>query len=173
MAEQSLTEFPISRLESESPKAWAAFKHYCELGDGRSLSGLTAFFKSTETPQKPPTQSKDTLKGWSTKFDWAQRASEYDAIKESRRLQRLQAEEEARWREEVENYRERNRRVGAASFELAIAQLHKCTEAIRDSELTTDQAIRAMSGIARLIEIAQSSEGTALGVNQLMKELDL
>lgn len=104
---KQLIQFPVNRLQSESDKAWKAFRDYCELGNGRSIAGLHSLYKGAETPRKPPTQSLDTLKGWSANHDWVERSAEYDAIQENERLRRLREEAELKWREDVEKCRQR------------------------------------------------------------------
>lgn len=71
------------RQKSESDKAITAFNDWLRLGSGRTLSQLLQ--KYTDAPQNSPTQSLDTLKAWSKSFDWAMRASEFDASWEARK----------------------------------------------------------------------------------------
>lgn len=67
-----------TRRTSESNNAVIACNDYLRMGTGRSLVGLLQ--KYTDIYQdKPPTTSLATLKAWSTKFDWSDRATEYDA----------------------------------------------------------------------------------------------
>jgi hypothetical protein len=66
------------RQKSESDNAVIACNDWLRLGTGRTLSGLLE--KYADSHQKaPPTDSIDTLKGWSSKFAWSKRATAYDA----------------------------------------------------------------------------------------------
>jgi hypothetical protein len=66
------------RAKGESDNAVVACNDWLRLGTGRTLTALVQ--KYTETHQKtPPTQSLDTLKGWSKKFKWSERATAFDA----------------------------------------------------------------------------------------------
>ncbi len=61
----------------ESKKAAAACQDYLRMGVGRSLQKLhQKYIKSTS--DEPPTRTLRVLAGWSTKFNWVERAKEYD-----------------------------------------------------------------------------------------------
>jgi hypothetical protein len=66
------------RQSGESDNAVIACNDWLRMGPGRSLPGLleklTTIYQSS-----PPTQSEGTLKQWSSKFGWAERATEFDA----------------------------------------------------------------------------------------------
>lgn len=65
------------RQEKETKKAMQACNDYLRLGPGRSLAKLHHLY-TEDTPEKPPTRSINTLKRWSTDFDWPTRATAYD-----------------------------------------------------------------------------------------------
>lgn len=66
------------RKDNESDRAVQACNDYLRMGPARSLPKLQAkYTKSHKTTQ--PTESLDTIKRWSTEFDWQLRASAYDA----------------------------------------------------------------------------------------------
>lgn len=76
------------RQKGESDSAVIACNDWLRLGTGRSLPELLEYY--TESYQKlPPTDNLQTLKNWSSKFDWAERATEFDvdyeAIKNAER----------------------------------------------------------------------------------------
>lgn len=70
-----------------------ALLDYLHLGPGRSLSAL---FQLYQSQSMPPTDSYDTLRRWSSHFDWPARAQSFDEIAD----RRAQAEYAAR-REEI------------------------------------------------------------------------
>jgi hypothetical protein len=66
------------RAKGESDNAVVACNDWLRLGVGRSIPALVQ--KYTETYRgKPPTTSIATLKSWSTRFNWADRATAFDA----------------------------------------------------------------------------------------------
>lgn len=66
------------RQKSESDNAVLACNDYLRMGGNRSLARLVVEYTKTDQNQ-PITESLQTLKGWSTKFDWQSRAALYDA----------------------------------------------------------------------------------------------
>lgn len=67
-----------ARQNGETDAAAIACNDWLRMGPGRSLPALAK--KYAEFHQgTPPTTSLDTLKRWSSKFDWATRAVEFDA----------------------------------------------------------------------------------------------
>jgi len=65
------------RQEGERNKAVQACNDYLRLGPGRSLAKLLRRYQIG--PEAPPTKRLNTLKDWSTSFDWQARAVAYDA----------------------------------------------------------------------------------------------
>lgn len=72
------------RQERESKNALLACNDYLWLGPGRSLAALLKFYAETGQ-NRPPTRSKATLKEWSQRFGWQERARGYDAAMEQAR----------------------------------------------------------------------------------------
>jgi hypothetical protein len=66
------------RQPSETSKAIQACNDWLRLGPGRSLNNLLGEYARTNQNQ-PPTTSIATLKGWSTRYGWQDRAEAYDA----------------------------------------------------------------------------------------------
>lgn len=66
------------RQSGESDSAVVACNDWLRLGTGRTLSTLLQKY-SELIQNKPPTQSLATLKVWSMRYQWAERATEYDA----------------------------------------------------------------------------------------------
>jgi len=71
------------RQKDESDKAATALNDWLRLGSGRSLTRLLE--KYTDLHYNAPTLSLDTLKNWSKRFRWQERASEFDASWEARK----------------------------------------------------------------------------------------
>jgi|ERR1043166_188217 hypothetical protein len=63
------TAFTFPRASAESPRAYSAFMAYFQLGHARSLPTLAGKLD----------ESLDTLKKWSSKFDWAERIQSFNA----------------------------------------------------------------------------------------------
>lgn len=84
---------PLSgqRQKGESDKAIQAANDFLRLGPGRTLSALLSKY-SESNHFKPPTKSLATLKDWSMKFDWQERAAAFDATWEARKNAERQAE---------------------------------------------------------------------------------
>jgi hypothetical protein len=66
------------RQKKESDKACVACNDYLRMGPGRSLAKLHRRYTET-TPTEPPTKTLRTLKTWSTKYGWQDRATTFDA----------------------------------------------------------------------------------------------
>lgn len=77
------------RQDRETPKAVRGCNDYMRLEAGRSLSVLHEKYTNItlKEHQQPPTRSLDTLKGWSKKFGWVERANLYDLAMEKRRME--------------------------------------------------------------------------------------
>lgn len=83
---------PLSglRQKSESDNAVVACNDWLRMGTGRTLPLLLE--KYTDLYQnEPPTTALATLKAWSSKFGWADRAVEYDANYEQLKNEQRQA----------------------------------------------------------------------------------
>ena len=77
-------------FDGESQKAIKACNDYLRMGGLRSLPKLHKKYTKTHK-NTPPTSSLDTLKKWSSDFDWQARAAEYDAELEDRKNERRSA----------------------------------------------------------------------------------
>jgi hypothetical protein len=82
------------RRPNESGRAVQGCNDYLRLGPGRSLQKLYSRYTKAHR-KEPPTDSLQTLKNWSTEFEWQKRASEYDAaIEEAKNEKRRKSLEE-------------------------------------------------------------------------------
>lgn len=77
------------RQPNESDKAVQGCNDFLRLGPGRTQKIL--WTKYTKSRSLPPTDSYDTIRDWSSKYEWTQRAAEYDShLEEEKNLKRQQ-----------------------------------------------------------------------------------
>lgn len=172
----------INRLADESDRAWMAFQDFLEMGPARSLEQLRQrYIDRSIDPDTPngtvPTKSKATFKKWSSRFNWYERAKEWDLEQEARRREHLQEQQRIAWEQEVNEFQEQNKILATKAFDVAFKLLQEASKALEsDPEeeplLDADQAIKAIAAIAKVGEFAQSTQATALGVAQLLQELN-
>lgn len=79
------------RQSGESDNAVIACNDWLRLGPGRSLPILAEKYADFYQGS-PPTQSYGTLKVWSSKFNWEERADDFDASWEERKTEEHNAE---------------------------------------------------------------------------------
>ena len=84
---------PLARSEGETLNAWAALNDYCRMGAGRSLAGLLERYQSGTKPG--PSNRLNTLKSWSGKYSWIDRAEAFDKIENSRQTDQYRARNDA------------------------------------------------------------------------------
>lgn len=169
----------VDRLPNETDKAWQAFQDFLKLGPARSLAVLHKQYKrkNQEKSRPCPTRSYETLQGWSHKFNWFARAGEWDAKEEERRREYLREKQQKEWERQVKNFQEQNQRIADATTRIVIQLLGEASKSLawdgqgKKPILTPDQAIRAIAAVAKAGEFAQSTQGTALGVAQLLEKL--
>lgn len=176
------------RLENETDKAWAMFQNFRDMGPSRTIKALLGRYKQIQADdpnEEVPTVSRSTADGWAYKYNWSERIRAWDIEQEKLKVAHQTANKKAKWEAEVEAFRDRNKRFGSAAFEAAIVLLNEARLALesdnepikkggkkkRHSVLSTDQALRAFAVVGRLAESSQSSEGTALGITQLLEEM--
>ena len=185
MVDAPLIEFPISRQDKEGDKAWAGFKDYCKMGVERSLVGLRQQWFETNRYEKIPAQQ--TIKGWSHRHNWPERASEYDAIQESHQLQVVRAEREHKWLDEAEKCRKRRHDLGIlfgdVAKETATIYIVK-TWGDRSSDpkrqaliekyqhIDLDQAIKMMGMATKVADAGANAEKDALRIEKLLQSFE-
>lgn len=132
------------RRPAETPRAFAAFLAYFQLGPARSLPAVAD--KLGENP--------GTVKNWSSKFDWADRLQDYHSgilQAQARDQAALQLQQAADWNRRLEQFREQEWEVAQQLLAAARCFL----ETFGDDDLrrmSLSQVSRAMkiaSGIAR------------------------
>ena len=73
------------RREDETPKAWAAFRKYRDMGLIRSLSKVAKDYSK-------PASKKRQLQTWSSKYKWVIRCESYDAHEDEVLMKENEAE---------------------------------------------------------------------------------
>jgi hypothetical protein len=107
------------RQNGESRQALVACNDYLRMGPGRSLASLHARYRTEMDQTAPPTKSLRTLKEWSTRFAWQERAEQYD--------QTIEADKSAR----VEKRRRKAMEAGLALDHERIIALKKLAKRLR------------------------------------------
>lgn len=140
------------KKSGESSKAIQAANDYCRMGAGRSLSGLLSQYR--EMPEKSaPTVSINTLQKWSQRFDWQERAEQYDAAIEAEK----QAAEKERQREIAERRKAIMEEGAALDFE-RVERLKRFADFLEEQifyQPTVDEHAANLIGIAGLMENAE------------------
>jgi len=77
------------RQKGETSRAVQACNDYLRMGRGRVLRDLWRQYNESQQ-NTTPTQAWDTLAGWSSRYDWSERAEAYDAELERRKTERAQ-----------------------------------------------------------------------------------
>lgn len=147
---QTVTEQPDEVLpwevqDGETPRAFAAFVVYRDLGPRRSLRKTARVFYELGDDDVPPTSPKlRQLKTWSALYGWVGRAHAWD----------VHMDEETRW-DQVEAVREMKKRHAT----VANMALAKAAERLRVANAQDLSIVDA----ARLIDLAVKVERVARG----------
>lgn len=95
----------FEQLPGETPKAYAAFRVYRNMGADRSI------VKAGRKLGK----NRVTLEDWSVKYQWQERVASYDAaqaVKEQAAIDKAQADEAAKWARRQSKHREDSFQLG-------------------------------------------------------------
>lgn len=142
------------KATGESKNAIIACNDWLRLGTGRTLVALVVGYTKTDQNQ-PPTRSIATLKDWSTKYGWQERAELYDAAIEAEKT----AAEKERQRKIAERRKEVMEDGTAFDFE-RVAMLKKHAQFLEeqifyqpqvqvdDPDLARRLGIEALLGLA-------------------------
>lgn len=135
---------PWERQPEETTKAFEAFRVYRDLGSERSIAKAG----------KQLGKNRVTLEGWSSKFNWVERAAAWDA--EQDRIARM---------EQIKAIKAmRNRHAGMAKA--MIVKAGRALNRIPDDEIKA-------SDISRMIEVAAKLERISRGdVGEVIEERD-
>lgn len=147
----------------ESAKHYAAFRDYCLMGVGRSLSKLKEFYESVELP---PTRRRPTLAQWSAKFIWGDRCAAWDEAY-LRFKTKQQSDQRRKQALETEEQRYRDSKAWDKRLRAGLAKLYlKFTDALNnlDDKTVTPWEVKAVcSTLLQLIQIHHLlQDGTAL-----------
>ena len=89
---------PLMLCEDESRKSNIALRDYWALGPGRTLLALCKKYTKLQGTTAAPTLSHQTLKQWSTKYDWQARINQVKVNEDARVMAEWQARQ-AEWRQ--------------------------------------------------------------------------
>ena len=159
---------PWERLPKETTFAFHAFTRFRDLPAARRT--LLAAYRQ-ETGKKEARQPSGLWTDWCSRNHWKDRAAEYDAYLD--KLAREKAEKAHL--EELDGYRARQRQLAAAATGLSILMLKKVKERVETLEPEDIKVhlsptfLRAATGAAQM---ATNAEAEALGIEDLLKQLD-
>ncbi len=163
----------VQRLENETDKAWQAFQDFRDMGAGRSVVELVRQYKAKKgNGEIPPTTSDSTLRNWAFENRWTERARAWDAEQEKKRVAQKELEDQEKWISKVEAYRDKHQRLAAISFESSLLIYAEVNKLLKSGNLTPEQVIRLAPYAPRYSETSSSAEGTALGVTQILEEMN-
>ncbi len=135
------------RRDDESAPAFIAFSVYRDLGPTRSID---AAWRTTQTGQNRGKRAPSAWEGWSSRFDWVERAAAYDAHIEriglEARQKALRAATEADTKRRIQNARA----TQGAGFKLI--------EKAKLEEITALEARKMLKEAAKLIEVGAKNE---------------
>lgn len=137
------------QLPKETPKAFAAFTIYRDLGESRSLVKV----------QGQVRKCARLIARWSAKFDWRARALAFDVEKSKIAIKAIEAaaaNAAAEWKRREKQLKE----TEWAMHEAAIAAARRAL----DSYLTREKVYANLTDIARILEVASKLGRLATGV---------
>lgn len=157
---------PWERMPDETPLAWSAFTRYRDMPK-RSL--LDAY--RLETGRIQARILTGQWSGWYRRFEWKARATAYDEYRD--RIQR-EAREKTH-REEIEGFRSRQRRLASTATETSVVLLQKVNERLKTlkvSDIKPGMLPAFIRAAASVSQIASGAEADALGIDDLLNQLD-
>src|SRR5579859_202811 len=166
ISEAAATIDAWERQEGESSKAFAAFRHYRDLHESRSVLKAYRLGTSKAYATAPAGHWVD----WSSKFDWPRRAQAYDAFRER---ERRKQDEEA-FDAALISYRDKIRQLAAATLANAVNLLVKLNARIQSLEIN-DITPALIPGLARAAaytaSVASEQLAQGLAVGELISQL--
>lgn len=169
---------PLERISGESESAHAALIEYWKMGADRSLEKLCKCLKASHlsenngTGKKPP--SFNTLKTWSSKFNWMLRINAADRLKVAGVVQEVQTD----YLESVNRLRIQTQKMGEDIFAESRAQLKLVSEyrekvvaenRVNGSELKS--LTNSLNTIAQVADTATGMVARAIGIDKVMEAL--
>ncbi len=163
----------------ESAKAYECANAYFSMGAERSLPKVSQL--RSESGLKPVPIS--SLKRWSAKWNWVERARAYDQHcfdEREREMQKARAEQAQRWIERDEDLREEFYQAGKEIVTKARRMIQEFPERevskkVSDDGQTTYITVKpkhSLSGLAQLISVGAELQRLAVGINPGSSPLD-
>jgi hypothetical protein len=164
---------PNQRLPGENDRQYSGYVAYRDMPQPRSLLGSYQIYskKAQKSPKKPSAMSA-SWKGWADRFQWAERAREWDLEREAEQRAAAEAEGAEAYKRDLKRFREGQLSIGWACAEAAsqlkdsVLRFLEATPQIKTWE-DADRAARMLVAIH-----AKSSEqlAKALYLEALLKE---
>jgi hypothetical protein len=152
------------RRDDETPKAWAAFSDYRDLGKWRSVD------RAYQQQQKTSKRAARHWWDWYDAFDWKPRAEAYDAHQE----RQARKEAEAAHRRQIRDFQSRQQERAEKLHRASISLLDKALTRLQDltpEDMDPAQLVGVLRAAATATETAGNAEAAALGVEELLKAL--
>jgi hypothetical protein len=159
------TRSPFDRLPGESPRAFAAFVAYRDLGPGRSLDAACRQLGGQRESNKRATTGR--VGKWSSRYKWVERCRAYDAHQEAIRQRAIDAElarEAAKWERRRLQQIEHAWELGVALREKALAMLDwpLATERTEDATTIVEPARWTFATVVPLLRLAHELQFASL-----------
>lgn len=165
------------RQDGESGKAYAAFCVYRDMGKGRSAEAAYWTGKGYERDSLPRSKNgkirapQGRWAQWCDRFVWVERARSYDLYLELMARRGREAQHLA----DLGAFRERQRKLAAATTEAAVELLKKANKRLAEMEpddIPPGALPAFFRAAAAVAEASAGSEAQALAVDELMRLLD-
>ena len=157
---------PWEKRPDESAKAFKGFTLYLEMPAAlRSVDA--AYRKYVGKPQESRARAAGFFKTWSVGHDWVERAAAYDA----EQARAMLAEQGAA---EVQEFRERTRKLAAATTSASVVLLQKALERLRGVKVE-DIPLKSLPSFFRAAAVlgkyGTDAEALSIGVEEILREL--
>lgn len=162
--------FLWDRQTGEGAKAYASFCVYRDMGRNRSIDA--AYRTEKGQPEGSKRKAPRRWLTWSGENGWIGRAQQYDLYLELLARQ----ERETKHLKDLEQYRERQRQVAAATTEAALKLLKKANErleSISQRDIPPGALPAFFRAAAAVAEAGAGSEAQALAMDELLRLLSL
>lgn len=153
--------YPWERREDESPRAYAAFCAYRDMGPGRSFDKAAALVAAGE-PQNSPKTAPRHWTTWASRYEWRSRATAYDTHLD----QRAREANEAEYLRQLQAFREGALRRSTLLQGLLVRQAGFLTETpVRTDIITQPAAAMVLRSLAALSDAITNAQALALGLS--------
>lgn len=150
----------------ETPDSYRTFKIFLEMGRGRSLEGATEIGQVNAS----------TVKNWSSRYNWSERAALYDAHMVQLWGQQVQEQFETTHKSELLKFRKDQQRRASSLGKVADLLIEVTSGTLEDmvasgERVDTQQLAAVARTAASLSEAAMNTAAAALGVDDLMEAI--